>query len=503
MDFVSLAATTNGIHRSLFNRWLESQEDDFSNLAISTSSAASPSLEYRNEQRPLLSPAAEAELFMLATNFLLYVALVIIVVIVAQIYFPESLQRGIATTTATRSIYHTLDEGDDDEEEDLEVEEEEADTVGNGKQQQKKKKPQFSLEFMQGEEDPENMTSKFIALKRLAFCAVVLNVTFVLWGVLQERMLTRRYPRQTGEYFTYSYALVFTNRFWTMILAGLLMIYISPKKSQTTVIYEYSFSAISNMMSSWCQYEALKYVSFPASTLFKSFKLVPVMVMGKVLGNKAYPQYDYVVAFIIGIGIALFMTSTDDLNLGYDIYGEATSQAWTGIMMLCLYLFFDSFTGQWQSRMFQRHKDLSMIELLFATSTFSTVLSFITLVHTKELSPAFRFIFRHSEIQLHFFLFSICSTIGQLAIFYTIKNFGAVVFSLIMTFRVLLSISLSCFLYGHKVTAIGFFGLVLVTGAIIYRVKRKAEGTQLIKWKGVSHERAFELVREWHEHVDM
>ena len=100
-------------------------------------------------------------------------------------------------------------------------------------------------------------------------------------------MLTRRYPRQTGEYFTYSYALVFTNRFWTMILAGLLMIYISPKKSQTTVIYEYSFSAISNMMSSWCQYEALKYVSFPASTLFKSFKLVPVMVMGKVLGNKA------------------------------------------------------------------------------------------------------------------------------------------------------------------------------------------------------------------------
>jgi adenosine 3'-phospho 5'-phosphosulfate transporter B2 len=336
-----------------------------------------------------------------------------------------------------------------------------------------------------------------------------------------------------------------------MILAGLLMIYISPKKSQTTVIYEYSFSAISNMMSSWCQYEALKYVSFPASTLFKSFKLVPVMVMGKVLGNKACtyhimsiaalatlrmmffvrfliavcffpllvvlgptlnaltyvlfldPQYDYVVAFIIGIGIALFMTSTDDLNLGYDIYGEATSQAWTGIMMLCLYLFFDSFTGQWQSRMFQRHKDLSMIELLFATSTFSTVLSFITLVHTKELSPAFRFIFRHSEIQLHFFLFSICSTIGQLAIFYTIKNFGAVVFSLIMTFRVLLSISLSCFLYGHKVTAIGFFGLVLVTGAIIYRVKRKAEGTQLIKWKGVSHERAFELVREWHEHVDM
>lgn len=27
--------------------------------------------------------------------------------------------------------------------------------------------------------------------------------------------------------------------------------------------YEYSFPAVSNMLSSWCQYEALKYVTFP------------------------------------------------------------------------------------------------------------------------------------------------------------------------------------------------------------------------------------------------
>ena len=36
-------------------------------------------------------------------------------------------------------------------------------------------------------------------------------------------MLTRRYPRFTGEYFTYSYALVFTNRFWTLIMSGILV----------------------------------------------------------------------------------------------------------------------------------------------------------------------------------------------------------------------------------------------------------------------------------------
>jgi adenosine 3'-phospho 5'-phosphosulfate transporter B2 len=82
------------------------------------------------------------------------------------------------------------------------------------------------------------------------------------------------------------------------------------------------------------------------------------------------PQYDYVVALMIGVGIAMFMTSTDDLRFGYDYLGDEVSASWTGVMLLFLFLFFDSFTSQFQSRMFQRHRDLSMVELMFATSAF-------------------------------------------------------------------------------------------------------------------------------------
>jgi adenosine 3'-phospho 5'-phosphosulfate transporter B2 len=139
-----------------------------------------------------------------------------------------------------------------------------------------------------------------------------------------------------------------------------------------------------------------------------------------------------------------------------------------------------------------------MIELMFATSAFSTALSLITLVHDGMLWPAFAFIRRHSEIQIHFFLFSICSTVGQLFIFYTIKNFGAVVFAIIMTARVLISIALSVTLYKHKVTSTGFFGLVVVVAAVGYRIKKQAEGRQLIKWEGMGEksEKEIELVQE-------
>lgn len=220
--------------------------------------------------------------------------------------------------------------------------------------------------------------------------------------------------------------------------------------------------------------------------------------------QKKDPQYEYLVALLIGVGTAMFLSSTDDLTFAEDMYGERTSAKWTGIMLLGFFLFFDSFTSQWQSRMFKRHRDLSMIELMFATSAFSTVLSFITLVHDGMLWPAYEFILRHSEIHLHFFIFSICSTVGQIFIFYTIKNFGAVVFALIMTARVLISIALSVFLYGHQVTSTGFFGLCVVVAAVGYRLKRKVETEQLVKWKGMGEksEKEIELVQEWHEHID-
>jgi len=522
MDFVSIASAVTQAHRFLHaNDGDDDMLMDYDASASSSSSSSakvndvlsssSPLMGAQNlsdrSSRPLLSASAETELYLLATNFLLYVAMVIITTIIAKIYFPESLSRdGSPFSGSTQyvrvpdseipSSYYSDVSDNEEEEEVIEEEDEKSTTTQSINRSNHKRHPAYKLlEFEQ------SSISKMQVFKRLLFCSLMLNVTFVTWGLLQERMLTRRYPRFTGEYFTYSYALVFSNRFWSLIMSGLLWLYLKPRRSKSTVLYEYSFPSISNMLSSWCQYEALRYVSFPATTLFKSFKLVPVMVMGKMLGNKEYPQYDYFVALVIGIGIALFMTSTDDLEFGYDIHSNNT-ESWTGIMLLGLFLFFDSFTGQWQSRMFQRHRDLSIVELLFATSAFSTFLSLITLIHQNELGPAIDFIMRHIEIHGHFFLFSVCSTIGQLFIFYTIKNFGAVVFTMIMTTRVLLSIAISCIVYGHTVTPIGFLGLSLVTGAILYRIKRKADGSQLIKWEGIADEKASELVQEWHEHLD-
>eukprot|EP00586_Coscinodiscus_wailesii_P011094 CAMPEP_0172493120 /NCGR_PEP_ID=MMETSP1066-20121228/24472_1 /TAXON_ID=671091 /ORGANISM="Coscinodiscus wailesii, Strain CCMP2513" /LENGTH=308 /DNA_ID=CAMNT_0013263119 /DNA_START=226 /DNA_END=1149 /DNA_ORIENTATION=- len=275
--------------------------------------------------KPLLSPSADAELYVLATNFLLYVAMVIITILVCKIYFPALLEQNRpleeVSSPPTDANLLELEEEDDA----AAAEKTDSDQLIQGED------ADAGAAAAAADNDlfwfDQSQTERTTVLKRLVFCGVMLNVTFVTWGVLQERMLTRRYPRFTGEFFTFSYALVFSNRLWTMLFSGLLLLYLKPRRSRSTVIYEYSFPSISNMLSSWCQYEALRYVSFPATTLFKCFKIAPIMAMGRIILNKHYPNYDYIVALIIGVGISMFMASTDDLQFDTNIHGT-NAQTW-------------------------------------------------------------------------------------------------------------------------------------------------------------------------------
>jgi len=228
--------------------------------------------------------------------------------------------------------------------------------------------------------------------------------------------------------------------------------------------------------------------------------------MGRFLGSRNYDFYEYLVAFTIGLGNTIFLVSSENLGVGEDSFGneEGWSGAKCGLVLLGFYLFCDSFTAQWQTKMFSTHPSMSPIQMMFMINCFSTIFSFVTLVHTNELIPFLNFVSSHSEIHLHLILFSISSTVGHLLIYYTIRNFGAVVFAIITTIRILLSILLSNFLYSHPITEMGVVGMIIVFGAVFYRIKRKTEGNRLVTWLGgLDPSQGVELFHELHDHLDM
>jgi adenosine 3'-phospho 5'-phosphosulfate transporter B2 len=53
----------------------------------------------------------------------------------------------------------------------------------------------------------------------------------------------------------------------------------STKQMKEAPYYYYAPSSLSNSLSSWAQYESLKFVSFPTQVLSKSCKLIPVMLV--------------------------------------------------------------------------------------------------------------------------------------------------------------------------------------------------------------------------------
>merc|ERR1719334_2476867 len=81
----------------------------------------------------------------------------------------------------------------------------------------------------------------------------------------------------------------------------------------------------------------------------------------------------------------------------------------------------------------------------------------------------------HPKIIFHAFLMSLCSGSGQLFIFYTIKRFGAVVFAVAMTTRLILSVLLSIVMFSHPINGMAFFGMFITFCALIGRVWMKKQ----------------------------
>jgi adenosine 3'-phospho 5'-phosphosulfate transporter B2 len=124
--------------------------------------------------------------------------------------------------------------------------------------------------------------SGFTRYAKLVFCFLGLQVSYVLWGLVQEYLMTKEYA---GGKFKSSSFCVFGNRILALLISlGIVMF----RKATATApmkeapFYAYAPSSLSNTLSSWAQYEALKFLSFPTQTLSKSCKIIPVMLVRQV-----------------------------------------------------------------------------------------------------------------------------------------------------------------------------------------------------------------------------
>lgn len=298
----------------------------------------------------------------------------------------------------------------------------------------------------------------------LLFYFFGLQTSYLLWGLLQEKVMTQEYVALSGDksYFKDSQFLVFVNRILAFLMSGVYVM-CQRQPRHRCPLYKYVFCSFSNVMSSWCQYEALKYVSFPHQVLAKAAKTIPVMIMGKIVSRAKYEFYEYATAVLLSLGMLLFM-----LDAGND---RATSTVTTvsGVILLGTYVAFDSFTSNWQGALFKQYH-VTPVQMMCFVNFFSCIFTGVSLLQQGGFLASLDFMIKYPSFIFDCVLLSVCSASGQLFIFSTISNFGPVIFAIISTIRQGLSVLLSCLVYGHHVDILGIFGILLVFVSVLLRI---------------------------------
>ncbi|GAB4819307.1 hypothetical protein N2152v2_006353 [Parachlorella kessleri] len=259
-----------------------------------------------------------------------------------------------------------------------------------------------------------------------------------------------------------------------LVLYGVLQVY---KQDLRPVAPPHNYAAvsISNVVATFCQYEALKHVSFPLQTLGKCAKMIPVMLWGTLIMRKRYGARDYINAAVITLGCTLFL-----MTGSVKAKRAAADSSTFGVMLMLGYLGFDGFTSTFQDKLFKGYQMSIWNQILYVQS-FSAAFSLLGLITAGQLMPALSFVSRHPQALSSILALSAAATVGQLFISHTIRTYGALVFATVMTTRQFISILLSCILFAHPLAPGQWVGTAAVFGALYYKTFSKKEGPRTPK----------------------
>lgn len=306
-----------------------------------------------------------------------------------------------------------------------------------------------------------------------SFAFTGLLISYLTWGYMQELIMTTEFTPTAnvpdGKFPSAAFC-VFSNRFLAIIVAmiSVKLRHGSVFDNNVAPLRAFTPCALSNTMSSWSQYASLRYVSFPVQTVFKSSKIIPVMIMGKLLKGTIYPRSQYVEALLITVGVAIFSV------FGQESKRESNTE-FAGLVYMLMYITFDCFTSQWQDKVYVTYgrQNVDPYQMMLGVNASAICITTAGLLLSGDFPIVYEFFQANPNVFIYNIITAITSASGQLCIYYTIKEFGPIVFTIIMTVRQMISICISAYKFGHVIRAKAIVGAVIVFGVLFYQIRRK------------------------------
>merc|ERR1711865_86483 len=210
---------------------------------------------------------------------------------------------------------------------------------------------------------------------------------------------------------------------------------------------------------------SLTYIDYPMRVMFKSSKLLPVMVMGLFIAKRKHTQAEYGVAALLVLAIICFA-------LG-DFNGAAPKFDIRGICLISVGVILDAITSNFEEQRFFREKNCIHEEVIFYAFGIGSIWTLVTIYTSGELSTAIDHSMLHPEVYSLTIMFSAMGYLSIVFVLLLIKLFNASVAEAVKSVRKVVTICLSFFFFGKSITSMHLVGMFLFVASVALGMKTK------------------------------
>jgi len=194
---------------------------------------------------------------------------------------------------------------------------------------------------------------------------------------------------------------------------------------------------------------SLIYLSYVTRIIFKSSKLLPVVLTSIFFVGRKYSKLEYLSIFILIVSIVLFTTGDKITQTTFNI---------KGIFLIMIGITADAFTSNYEEKVFFHELNCSQIEILFYTNILSSVWTFLFIICNGELNMAIVHGKEHPQVIFYIIFFSFMGYWSVYFVLLLIKYYGATIAELCKTFRKILSVVLSFVTFHKSITSYHVLG---------------------------------------------
>ncbi|KAK8692808.1 hypothetical protein V6N13_070415 [Hibiscus sabdariffa] len=208
---------------------------------------------------------------------------------------------------------------------------------------------------------------------------------------------------------------------------------------------------------------SLAYLNYPAQIMFKSTKVLPVMIMGAFIPGlkRKYPIHEYISALLLVIGLILFTLADAQTSPNFSIFG---------VIMISGALVMDAFLGNVQEAIFTINPDTTQTEMLFCSTVVGIPFLLVPMILTGELFRAWTSCYQHPYVYGVLVIEAMATYVGQVSVLSLIAIFGAATTAMITTARKAETLLLSYIIFTKPLTEQHGSGLLLIAMGIIMKM---------------------------------